>query len=51
VSADLLQAGYGSGCCFGADFQQGQQELCQQITLLKEISHLLNLQRKKIAIY
>jgi len=44
VSADLLQADYGFGCLFAADYQQGQQELCQQIKLLKEISYMLNLQ-------
>jgi hypothetical protein len=51
VSADLLQAGYDFDCWFEADYQQGQQELCQQIILLKEISYLLNLQYKKLAIY
>jgi len=51
VSADLPQAGYGFGCWFGADYQQGQQELCQQIILLKEISYLLTLQCKELANY
>jgi len=44
VSADLLRADYGFGCLFAADYQQGQQELCQQTKLLKEISYMLPLQ-------